>query len=499
MTTNLKPYHDLKDSDLEWMVRIPRHWNTGTIKSLARQGYKTFSDGDWIESPYITSDGIRLVQTGNIGVGVYREKGFRYISDETFLQLNCTEVYPGDVLICRLGDPVARACIAPNLGRRMVTAVDVCILKPRKTVHSKFLVYAMSSQSYLGWVGSLVRGSTRDRVSRSMLGAFSLPLPPLPEQAAIVRYLDHARRRIQGYIRAKHRLLSLLGEQKRAIIHQAITGQIDVRTGQHYSVYKPSGVEWLPDVPEHWEIVQLRRVTLERCDGPFGSGLKSSHYTVDGIRVVRLQNIGDGEFRDADAAFISPDHYASLGDHSVVSGDVLIAGLGDSSNPAGRACVAPETIEPAMVKADCFRFRFDQSRVESRFVAIQLTATSSAASAVLSTGATRQRTNLESTSARIIGIPTLAEQVLILDYIKVHTTGIGAAQRAAERQIKVLYECGARLITEVVTGKIDVRDSVTGLHDVPSIDAEINLHEPAGSDGHPDGDGFHVLVEQVDA
>ena len=87
-----------------------------------------------------------------------------------------------------------------------------------------------------------------------------LPLPPLPEQAAIVRFLDHADRRIQRYIRAKQKLIALLEEQKQAIIHQAVTGQIDVRTGQPYPSYKDSGVEWLDDVPEHWETRRLRTV-----------------------------------------------------------------------------------------------------------------------------------------------------------------------------------------------------------------------------------------------
>ena len=140
----------------------------------------------------------------------------------------------------------------------MVTSVDVCILKTRENIHAIFLVYSMSSWPYLDWVGSLVRGSTRDRVSRSMLGSFLLPLPPLPEQAAIVRFLDHADRRIRRYIRAKQKLITLLEEQKQALIHQIVTRQVDVRTGQRYPAYKPSGVEWLGDVPEHWAVRKLK-------------------------------------------------------------------------------------------------------------------------------------------------------------------------------------------------------------------------------------------------
>ena len=207
--------------------------------------------------------------------------------------------------------------------------------------------------------------------------------------------------------------------------------------------------------------MQLRRVTVEYCDGPFGTGLKSSHYVEDGVRVVRLQNIGHGEFRSSDAAFISADHCASLGNHSVFAGDLLIAGLGDDNHPSGRACVAPRNIEPAMVKADCFRFRIDQSRILPEFVATQLTATAVEASAALATGATRQRTNLVSTSARPICFPGLDEQACILDYIGTRVEKLHAARRAVRSAIRVLHEYRERLIFEVVTGKLDVRPAAS--------------------------------------
>ena len=193
MIADLKPYPKLKDSRVQWLGEVPGHWEVSKIKSLARPGYKTFVDGDWIESPYITPDGIRLIQTGNIGTGEYREKGFRYISEETFKNFCCTEVEPDDILICRLGEPVARTCLAPRIGKRMITSVDVCILKPRAEANAKFFVYSMSSRRYLDWVGSLVRGSTRDRVSRSMLGVVR-PTSPSPTRTIRHRPLPRPRR-----------------------------------------------------------------------------------------------------------------------------------------------------------------------------------------------------------------------------------------------------------------------------------------------------------------
>jgi type I restriction enzyme S subunit len=91
VTRSLDPNVKLKPSGIPWLGDVPEGWEVERIKGLARPGYKTFVDGDWIESPYITDEGIRLVQTGNIGIGQYKEKGFRYISETTFQKFRCTE------------------------------------------------------------------------------------------------------------------------------------------------------------------------------------------------------------------------------------------------------------------------------------------------------------------------------------------------------------------------------------------------------------------------
>ena len=308
-----------------------------------------------------------------------------------------------------------------------------------------------------------------------------LPLPSPSEQTTIVRFLDYVDRRIRRHIRAKEKLVALLEEQKQAVIHQAVTGQIDVRTGQPYPAYKDSGVEWLGEVPEHWDIVPLRRVALDRCDGPFGSGLKSSHYTDYGVRVVRLQNIGHGNFRDSAAVFISARHSATLGDHSVLPGDLLVAGLGDRNHPAGRACVAPGNLGPAMVKADCFRFRLDDGRTNPRFAALQLTATATVATALLSTGSTRQRINLQSTCARAVSLPPLGEQAHVIKHVDIRVAGIRRSQRAAHRQAELAREYRTRLIADVVTGKLDVREAAASLPEADPLALEADQEESTGA------------------
>ena len=232
VTRGLDPDVPIKPSGIDWVDFIPRRWKTRKIQTLSHPSPKSFTDGDWIESPYIASDGIRLIQTGNIGTGQYVEQGYRYISEATFTEFNCTEIAPNDILICRLGDPVARACLAPELGKRMITSVDVCILKPNLDVNAKFAVFVMNSPKYLSWVKSLVRGSTRDRISRSMLSKFPIPSPSLQEQNEIVTYLERATENIVVSKHNAERQIKLINEYRSRLIADVVTGQIDVRDAE---------------------------------------------------------------------------------------------------------------------------------------------------------------------------------------------------------------------------------------------------------------------------
>jgi type I restriction enzyme S subunit len=345
----------------------------------------------------------------------------------------------------------------------------------------KDLQYAhalLRSQPYVALFAQASDGVRVGQWDLSIEGMKRIPIvvPPPAEQQAIVRYLDHIDRRVRRYIRAKQRLLALLHEQKQAIIHQAVTRGLDAS-----APLKPSGVAWLGEVPAHWEVVALRRVTTERCDGPFGSGLKSTHYVDNGVRVIRLQNIGHGEFRDDDAAYISEDHYATLGQHDVVAGDLLIAGLGDERHPAGRACVAPPGIEPAMVKADCFRFRLTSERLTPEFGALHLTATASDASSILSSGATRQRTNLSSTLGRAVLIPPKQEQEEIVSFLRRELSSIKSSASNLEREIDLIREYRTRLIADVVTGKVDVRAAAAALP-TEEGEAEENFADAASNE-----------------
>lgn len=154
-----------------------------------------FNDGNWIESKDQSDSGYRLIQTGNVGIGEFRDKSGkeRYISESTFKRLRCTEIFEGDILISRLPDPVGRTCMVPELNHKMITAVDCTIVRLKKDlINEHFFKYYSQSQTYFNRISEKITGTTRDRISRNNLGSIPVPLPPLPEQQRIAAILDEA-------------------------------------------------------------------------------------------------------------------------------------------------------------------------------------------------------------------------------------------------------------------------------------------------------------------
>ncbi len=163
-------------------------WKYKKLKDVA----SLITDGDWIESRHQSESGIRLIQTGNVGNGIFKAKDDKphYISEDTFLELGCTEIFRGDCLVSRLPEPVGRACIIPEVGCRMITAVDCTIIRFKDCVLPKLFVYYTRSKQYKREIDNSTTGTTRKRISRKNLESVSIPLLPVDEQNKIVAELD---------------------------------------------------------------------------------------------------------------------------------------------------------------------------------------------------------------------------------------------------------------------------------------------------------------------
>lgn len=193
-------------------------------------------------------------------------------------------------------------------------------------------------------------------------------------------------------------------------------------------------------LPSGWRWIRLGALTSEPdafADGPFGSNLKTEHYTFAGARVIRLQNIGRGVFLDHDKVFVSPDHFANLTRHGVRPGDIVVAALGDGARPAGRACVIPEWFGAGLVKADCFRLRLPHDVIDPYYLTAYLNSPEALARiAAMMRGATRPRVTLGVLRALVIPLPPLTEQRRIAVRLNEATRAVGWALAAAEAQLR---------------------------------------------------------------
>ena len=204
------------------MFRTPSGWRYLQLVQTAYPGETGFNDGDWIEAPFITTSGIRLIQTGNVGLGEFLEKPEtkKFISEGTFQILGCKWVHPGDILICRLADPIGRACVVPANVGNSITAVDCTIYRPLPEVADRrFMLHWLNSAQHLKAASDIAGGSTRQRISRSHLGALEVLLPPIPEQRRIAAVLDT----VEEAITKTEVVIAKLKQVRAGLLHDLLT------------------------------------------------------------------------------------------------------------------------------------------------------------------------------------------------------------------------------------------------------------------------------------
>ena len=300
-----------------------------------------FTDGDWIESKDQSDEGIRLIQTGNIGEGVYLEKEARakYISEDTFEKLKCTEIYPGDILVSRLPEPVGRACIVPQKEGRMITAVDCTICRPDESIVSKeYLCYFMRSNSYYMKLLGNVTGTTRKRISRKNLENVKLDVPSKENQKEVVKQLDC----LSKVIDLRNKELQLFDNLIKARFVEMFGDPIQ----------NPKG--W--DMPLIEEVVANEKNALKA--GPFGSALKKEYYVTSGYKIYGQEQVISGDCTFGDY-YIDEERYKSLENCAVQAGDVLISLVGTY----GKLLIMPEVFEPGIINPRLMKITFDKEKI----------------------------------------------------------------------------------------------------------------------------------------
>jgi type I restriction enzyme, S subunit len=281
-----------------------------------------------------------------------------------------------------------------------------------------------------------------------------VPLPPREEQAAVVRFLDWATVRLERAIRAKRKVIALLNEQKRAIIHRAVTRGLDLSVP-----LKPSGIPWLGDIPQHWEVRRLRHLIVGRLT--YGANAAAEFTNPDWPRYIRITDFrADGSLKGDTFRSLHP---SVARDYMVDPGDILLARSGAT---VGKAFLVVHLTGAACHAGYLIRARPDRSLVfpEFLFAFSQSSAFAVWKDTTFNT-ATIQNIGADKYANLSVPLPPLTEQQTILASVGVKQAPLLAAISRLDREIELLREYRTRLVAEVVTGKLDVRETAARLPD----------------------------------
>ena len=315
-------------------------------------------------------------------------------------------------------------------------------------------------------------------------------VPPLPEQTAIVRYLDHADRRIRRYVSDKRKLIALLEEEKQAVINRAVTRGLDpdVRL-------KPSGVEWLGDVPEHWEVLQLGRVIDLVTGFPFKS--EGFSFAEGDIRLLRGVNVSPGRLRWMDVVRWPNSDCSTFDDYRMEIGDIVLGMDRPFIEGGVRVASLSENDVPALLLQRVARIR-PRQELSSAFTLLLLTGKSSVDYLTpLFTGISVPHVSPEQIKSYRIALPSIREQNEIVDHIMSVSSSIQLMTERARRQIELLQEYRTRLIADVVTGKLDVREAAALLPDNLEDEDPVDEGSPLAEDTYGDSHDPDMAAEEL--
>ncbi len=478
MIGDLKPYPKMKDSGVPWLGVVPEHWAVKRGKAIFR----------CIDIRSLTGTEELLTVSSDRGVVPRSSATVTMFKAESYVGYKLC--WPGDLVINSLWAWGRGLGVSRHHGI-VSSAYGVYRLRPHYVDYASYIHELVRSAPFNWELQVRSKGIWISRLQltdESFLGA-PFPIPPAEEQAAIVRFLDYMDRRIRRYIRAKQKLIKLLEEQKQAIIHRAVTRGLDPNVR-----LKPSGVEWLGDVPEHWEVVALKRVLrqLVDCEHKTAPAVDQSDY-----RVVRTTAVRNGHLRWSGTYCTSAEAFQTWTQRAVPEpGDVIFT----REAPAGEACLVPQDAHVCLGQRTVL-MKLRREEYDAHFLVHMIYAGPPRLRIQLaSQGSTVGHFNMDDIGWMKVLVPPLAEQHSIVATIARDTASLNKAAERAEREIDLLREFRTRLIADVVTGKLDVREVAARLPEEAEELESLNEAEALGeADDESAADDLDPTPEEAEA
>lgn len=453
----MRKYDSYKDSGIEWIGEIPNHWNTYKVKNLINKSlYYQVGDGDHgsIKPEMYQDSGIPYIRVQNLSwSGRLLLDNVVFISEDVQRNNLKSKLIPNDILIAKTGATVGKlGLITSEIAEANTTSSVGKLTVDTKRFDAKYILYSFQSDFFQKelWLKSIEK-SAQPGFNIDDFVLFKVVAPEIKEQTAIANYLDQKTSEIDNLIAKKERLIQLLEEERTAIINQAVTKGLDPSVPM-----KDSGVEWLGEIPAHWERTKLKRLIDEIFLGLTGK-VDYVENPEDGVAFIRAGNLSGGKVDLSDMKYISHRQHEMLTKfRQVQRGDVLVTKSGSIG-----VCAILDVDGEFSLYESVFAIRPNKELLlneylllllNSHFLKQQYTADM--------VGMGVHHLNMGDMKNTIIPIPAIEEQESILKFIKERINEIEMILIKFQEELLLLKEYKSALISEVVTGKVDVRNMI---------------------------------------
>lgn len=446
----MKKYETYKDSGFTWIGSIPSHWVSKKLRYSCM-----ITDGTHF-SPAMTESGMPYITVSNVHDNIIDIEHANKISFEDYSNLVKQGCQPqiGDVLLAKDGT-VGRTAIVTN-NNEFVVLSSLGILHPMNDISSAFLKYSLDSIYLQEQMNAAMAGSALRRITISKINEFILLLPPMSEQLAISSYLDYKVGQIDKVIAEKEQMLEDIKTYRSSIISEAVTKGIDKNVKM-----KDSGIYSIGLIPSKWKVVPIKYVLEKSCNGikigPFGSTLTGKVSPDNEVKVYGQWNVIGKDF-SAGKNFVTEETYINLESYWIHPNDILVSMMGT----VGKCAIIPEGAEKGIMDSHIVKIRLDESIMLPQFFYYVY---DKDGSRVIMSQIQRERRGsimdgLNSSLIKnfVITLPPLEDQKRICKYLKKKVAQFENCLTELQLQINDLKEYKASVITEAVTGKVDLRE-----------------------------------------
>lgn len=434
----LRSYPEYRDSGLPWLGEIPAHWDLLRTKYVVREVDERSTTGK--ETHLSMSQKYGLVESSRI--------------DEWRLQ---SESHIGgklcktnDLVLNRLKAHLGVFAHAPVDG---IVSPDYTVLRVVQDSEVRFFESVFKTPTYIGELRRRTKGIVEGfwRLYTDDLYDIRVPVPPAEEQKAVLNWINTFDHKAGRLIRTKQQLIELLNEQKQAIIHRAVTRGLDPDTPT-----KPTDLDWLPEVPEYWEVKALKQVAAVRLSGV-------DKHSVEGEQSVLLCNYTDvynNDFIDSEIDFMpATATEAEIEAFTLEAGDVLVTKDSEAADDIAVPALVREDLNEVLCGYHLALVRPVASSITGEYLFRVLSEVSTSRQFhIAATGVTRFGISKQDIKNALIPLPPLDEQNAVCRWIVDEVRTVDAAIERARREITLIREYRTRLVSDVVTGKLDVRE-----------------------------------------